>query len=378
MKVEQHRWTEARGWDLGPEAALKDAQLVLAFGSRPVLQDGRRFETLRAYYPKAHIVGCSTAGEIQGTEVSDGTVVATAIRFDSAHVRSALVDVAQCRGGLDAGRRLADALDRRGLVHVFVVSDGHSVNGSELAEGLQTALGPSVTVTGGLAGDGDRFEHTLVFADDRPREGLIAAVGFYGAHLRVGYGSLGGWDPFGPQRVVTRSRGNVLYELDGQPALALYKKYLGEYAKDLPAAGLLFPLSVQVEGHPREVVRTILAVDEASQSLTFAGDLPEGSYARLMKANFDRLVDGAHGAAESSALQLGFDHPQLAILISCVGRKLVLKQRTEQELEAVRGVLGPGAAMTGFYSYGEICPAAPNANCELHNQTMTITTMSEV
>jgi hypothetical protein len=217
----------------------------------------------------------------------------------------------------------------------------------------------------------------VVFLDSLPAVGRVAAIGFYGSRLKVGYGSLGGWDPFGPERLITRSSGNILYELDGQPALPLYKKYLGEHAAGLPATGLLFPLSVRTTHEQGEVVRTILAIDEAQQSMTFAGDMPKGAYARLMKANFDRLIDGAHGAAKTSYESIGSSSADLAILISCVGRKLVLKQRTEEEIEAVRQVLGDRTVLAGFYSYGEICPSAPNANCALHNQTMTITTFSE-
>jgi len=105
-------------------------------------------------------------------------------------------------------------------------------------------------------------------------------------------------------------------------------------------------------------------------------DLPEGALARFMKANFNRLVDGAYGAAKTST-EIGGSAPDLAILISCVGRKLVLQQMVEDEVESVREVLGERAVLTGFYSYGEICPSAPNASCDLHNQTMTITTLSE-
>jgi hypothetical protein len=203
------------------------------------------------------------------------------------------------------------------------------------------------------------------------------AVGLYGDRLRVGCGSLGGWDPFGPERLVTRSRGNVLYELDGRSALSLYKRYLGEYAAGLPASALLFPLSLRSEVNGPPVVRTVLAIDEAEQSMTFAGDLPEGQYARLMKANFERLIDGATDAARASAATLG-GPAELGLLISCVGRRMVLKQRVQEELESVREVLGESAALTGFYSYGEIAPFSPSAGCELHNQTMTVTTVSEL
>jgi len=217
----------------------------------------------------------------------------------------------------------------------------------------------------------------LVVLDGPPESGIIAAVGFYGEHLKVGFGSLGGWDPFGPERRITRSRENVLYELDGKSALDLYKKYLGEHAEGLPSTGLLFPLSLRTREGETGVVRTILSIDEAENSLTFAGDVPEGAYARLMMANFDRLVDGSIGAATVSKAAIGGSQPDLAILTSCVGRKLVLKQRVEEEVEGVRDVLGDSTPLMGFCSYGEISPFVPGATCKLHNQTMTITTLSE-
>jgi hypothetical protein len=251
------------------------------------------------------------------------------------------------------------------------------VNGSALVEGLSSHLPEEVTVTGGLSGDGGRFKETLVLWDGVAESNTIAVLGLYGERLRVGYGSLGGWDPFGPERLITGSKGNVLYELDGKSALELYKRYLGEHAKGLPATGLLFPLSLRTREGKTGVVRTILSVNEEEQSMTFAGDIPEGSYARLMKANFNRLIDGAVGAAKTSCDIIGRSSADLAILISCVGRKMVLKQRIEEEVEGVRDVLGDRTVLTGFYSYGEIAPFTPGGKCELHNQTMTITTLLE-
>lgn len=371
MQVEQRVWMPNKGWGSAPR--LPGAHLVLVFGDKEALADPLRFSELRHAYPGAHLAGGSTAGEIMGSSVMDGTIVATAVRFDATKVEEAIIDLRDGEDSRSAGVRLAQSLPKDGLTHVFVVSDGSHVNGSDLVRGLMSNLPQGVAVTGGLAGDGPHFRSTLTVADRGAGADRIVALGLYGRKLRVGYGSLGGWDAFGPQRVITRSQGNVLYELDGQPALALYKKYLGEHAAGLPATGLLFPLAV-LSPSGTELTRTILSVDEKEQSLTFAGDVPQGAMARLMKANFDRLVDGAHGAAQGAKIGAP---AQLAILISCVGRKLVLKQRVEEELEAVQEVIGRQAAMAGFYSYGEICPAAPNASCELHNQTMTITTLSE-
>jgi len=387
MKTEQRSWTRAGGWvpaSSGPVA--QSAQLVLVFGATAVLQDPQLMESIRKSYPVAHILGCSTAGEICGAQVSDDSLVATAIHFQHTQVRRAQVSLDANSGSQNAGEFLAQALPHsvgaeagateEKLAHVLVLSDGLSVNGSDLVCGLTQYLPEGVAVTGGLAGDGARFGETLVFKSNAPEKGAIAAVGLYGSRLKVGFGSLGGWDPFGPERLVTRSNGNVLFELDGRPALNLYKQYLGEHAKGLPATGLLFPLSVRVKPDQTPLVRTILAVDEQRQSLTFAGDVPEGAHARLTKANVDRLVDGAVGAARAS-YPAGSVAPGLAILISCVGRKLVLKQRVEDELEGVRGILGDQTAMTGFYSYGEIAPFSRGERSELHNQTMTITTFAE-
>jgi hypothetical protein len=235
-----------------------------------------------------------------------------------------------------------------------------------------------VGITGGLAGDGDRFQETLLLWNGQAEPRCILVLGFYSTRLRVGSGSFGGWEAFGPYRQVTRSSGNRLYELDGRLALPLYQAYLGEQAPNLPAAGLLFPLSVVTKASEKPVVRTLLAIHETDQSLTFAGDVPEGSYARMMRTTIPHLIAGAMTAAKTSAEPLGADSPELAILISCVGRKLVLQQRVDEEVLGVREVLGEQTMLTGFYSYGEIAPFTPGTLCRLHNQTMTITTFAEL
>ena len=388
MNIEQRKWTQALGWT--PASAghfASSSQLVLVFGATAVLQQPQLTATIRADYPAAHIFGCSTAGEICGNRVSDDSLVVTAIHFEHTQFRSAQLNLSQTPDSFEAGEWIArklpasirDAITgvEEKLAHVLVLSDGLKVTGSDLVDGLMKHLPEGVAVTGGLAGDGTKLGSTLVFLDNVPENGAVSALGLYGRRLKVGYGSLGGWDPFGPERLVTKSSANVLYELDGQSALDLYKKYLGEQAKGLPATGLLFPLSVRAALGETPVVRSFLAIDEKTQGLVFGAAIPEGAYARLMKANFDRLIDGATGAARTTYQALGSGAPELAILISCVGRKLVLKQRIEEEVEAVRDILGERATLAGFYSYGEISPFTPGAKCELHNQTMTITALSE-
>ena len=378
MRTVQARWMEGTGWDpTFPAEPDETAQLVLLFGSTPVLKSGQGLADVKRAYPGAQILGCSTSGEIVGTRVYDDSLVATAVEFEHTRLRGARVTLSETGSSFEAGKRLGLALPSEGLVHVFVLSDGLAVNGSELVAGLTDALPSHVTLTGGLSADGARFEETLVLWNGEPRGGDVAALGFYGDRLRIGYGSLGGWDPFGPERLITRSTGNTLHELDGKPVLPIYKQYLGELAEGLPATALLFPLSLRSADSTEPVVRTVLAVNEDEQSITFAGDMPEGSHGRFMKANFERLIDGAAGAARTSHQALRDAAPELAILISCVGRKLILKQRIEEEVEGVQEVFGDETVMTGFYSYGEISPFTPGARCELHNQTMTITPFAE-
>ena len=377
MKIEQQFWTAGEGWQRETTVGLDGpASLVLVFGASALIGDAAKLDEVRAFYPGAPLLGCSTSGEICGIRVRDDSLVATAVRFEHTALKLVRTSVGDGDDSLAAGERLAKALPQEQLVHVLLLSDGLKVNGSELARGLRENLPANVAVTGGLAGDGTAFQQTLVCADAAPCEGVIAALGLYGNRCKVGYGSLGGWDPFGPERLITRSKGNVLYELDGRSALDLYRSYLGENDAT-PADALLFPLTLRSGNEGYGLVRSVMSINEDDQSMTFAGDMPEGGYARLMKANFDRLVDGAAWAAHAGREMLGSTEPDLALLVSCVGRKLILKQRVEEEVESVRDVLGKNTVLAGFYSYGEICPHGAITKCELHNQTMTITTFSE-
>jgi hypothetical protein len=377
MKLRQHLWTPGSGWSGNDSTeAGPAAQLVLCFGAPGALGRAELVEQLRAWYPAAVLAGCSTAGEILGTRVHDDALVATAVHLERSTLDWTAVTVPDDCDGRAAAHALADALIRPGLRHVLVLCDGLAVNGTVVAQALCERLPAGVFATGGLAADGDRFVQTLVACNGAGRTRQVVGIGFYGEALRVGYGSLGGWGGFGPSRRVTRSQGSVLFELDGRSALELYKSYLGDHAAGLPGTALLFPLLLEDARGGPGLVRTVLGVDPAAGSMIFAGDIPEGSQVRLMNANADRLIDGACGAAQDGARRLDGADAQLALLISCVGRKLVLRQRVEEELDGVREALGD-AVLAGFYSYGELCPQGTPAGCELHNQTMTITTFAE-
>jgi hypothetical protein len=378
MKADSLFWSPGAGWSR-PRAELAAAQLVLYFGSRGEIASGARFDELRAMYPKAEVVGCSTGGQIFSGDVTDGSVAALALHFDRTAVAVVDQQVGEGTTSVAAGQSIGNRLARPDLKSIFVLSDGLQVNGSELVAGIGASVGPHVTLTGGLAGDGADFKETLVGVNSAPTAGRIAAVGFYGSAIAMGHGSAGGWDEFGPQRRITKSKGNVLFELDGQPALDLYERYLGEDAAGLPGTALLYPLLIADPANPKHsVVRTILAVDREASTMTFAGDVPEGWSAQLMRGYFDRLADGAAEAArQASALPGRRTSETAAIMVSCIGRRILMGQQIIDEVAAAEAKLGENVRSVGFYSYGEISPHAVSGMCELHNQTMTVTTIAE-
>jgi hypothetical protein len=379
MILEQMNWTPSTGWHSESNANVAgfSPQVVLIFGSRQALSDNECLNYIRMQYPSAQLMGCSTSGEIQGINVLDESIAVTAIYFEKTFVKFSFLEIDGPSDSFAAAEKLASSLLTDDLRHVFILSDGLNVNGTELVRGFRKALPETISLTGGLAGDGSDFTTTCVIdSDGIPRSNRISAIGLYGNDLEIGYGSFGGWDSFGINRKITRSKDNVLFEIDGTPALELYKSFLGDKASELPGSGLLFPLSLRTASDQMPVVRTILSVNEEDQSITFAGDMPNGGFVKFMKANIDRLINGSIKAAEIS-IQNDKQSPELAILISCVGRKLVLKQLVEEEVEAASDILGKNTVITGFYSYGEISPFSYGAQCELHNQTMTITTFSE-
>ena len=382
MKLETFQYMMDTGWTVNQFPDLdSEKTLVLIFAAPEYINNTAPIIELSKHYTKSKIIGCSSAGEISGTHISDKSISVAIAKFDKTPLEIISMQIEDIKESYNVGEKIAYALNKDDLQGIFVLSDGLGINGSELAKGLNTSPKKDIVITGGLAGDGDKFKKTWTIFNGEIINNNIVAVGFYGNHVQMGHGSRGGWDIFGPERRITRSENNILYELDEKPALILYKEYLGEKASGLPATGLLFPLSIRKNPSDKnQVVRTILGVDEKTQSLIFAGDIPTGYLAQLMRANFDRLVAGANEASmlaiENHPLIKNEDTPLLLIAISCIGRRLLLGERTEEETESTLEMFPKGTQQVGFYSYGELSQFV-EGKCELHNQTMTLTSISE-
>ncbi|MDH5358352.1 MAG: FIST C-terminal domain-containing protein [Gammaproteobacteria bacterium] len=378
MKLEQeHLPAKIALNKLPAKSPLPDANWVLVFGSVDRFTERNFAKTIQQRYPNAYVMGCTTSGEITDDGVHDESVHITAMLWERSALKFVAKPVKSMAQSHALGTQIANELSQGDLKGVFVLSDGLNVNGSELVEGLQEVL-PNTPITGGLAGDNAQFSKTLLLNKDKTHDKIVIAVGIYGDNAIVTSGALGGWKPYGPPRKITRAVKNIVYELDGKPALPLYKMYIGYYASELPASGLNFPFAIMSDNKNITTIRTLLAVDEKENSLTFAGNINENSTVRFLKSDHDSLVDGASAAARQVLdKNINVSDKSLAICVSCVGRKLVMKEQISDEVFAVQRLLGIKTAVTGFYSNGEICSGEDDSHSQLHNQTMTIAYLSE-
>ncbi|WP_372744809.1 FIST signal transduction protein [Lutibacter sp.] len=355
---------------------IQKANLVLCFGSKSLLQIDSIYNTVKTKFPVSQIAMCSTAGEIYQDSVQNNSLVVVAMEFKKTTIQTTKVNIKDYNSSFNAAIGLAKKIPKDNLCYVMILSDGSLVNGSELVKGLSTQIDKNILISGGLAGDDANFESTLLGLNEQPKNGEIIAIGFYGNHLTVTHGSQHGWDIFGLEKRITNASKNVLFELEGQNALELYKKYLGPEAKNLPGSALLYPLSVTIPGATKPIVRTILSINEDDKSMTFAGDVPVGSVVKFMNANLQNLTNAAYQAAEHTT-KINNKEPDFSLLVSCVGRKLVLDTHINEEVKAVSEFYKNKTLLAGFYSYGEISPFNDGGNCQLHNQTMTITSFYE-
>lgn len=377
MKVTTLNYRKNIGWSTPLPAVDSPQTLVLIFGASSFSDFEHPFQEIKDKYPHSIIAGCSTAGEIYDDLVLDHSLVVSITQFRHTQLRFFATPITKMEESLTTGKTIAKHLFHDTLSAVLVLTDGLLVNGTDFVKGVNSHLKENIIVTGGLAGDGSDFNSTWILIDGMPQTAYACGIGFYGDAIRVDHGSQGGWKAFGPDRLVTKSQHNILYELDNEPALDLYKGYLGEMAEGLPATGLRYPLALTDPATDKRLVRTILAIDEETKSLIFAGDIHEGQYAQLMYATFDNLIDGAEQAAAMLAINAKPNQEVLAIAISCVGRRMVMEEEPGAELEATLEFMPKQTKQVGFYSYGELSPFVKNGNCDLHNQTMTLTSIYE-
>lgn len=370
MIFNEYRWSANKGW-CSEIVSAPAADLVMVFSDHSYFRNPEFYNTLKSYFPGSQIVGCSSSGNILNNTISDEDIVILSIKFDASHIIVKNKTISEHEDINDSVISLVEEFPQDNLKHVFMLSDGFSISGNELTNNLNSF---SIPVTGGLAGDATRFLESWVMANGVAQQRQVVLIGFYGK-IDVSYGIATGWKDFGPERRITKSVKNTVYEIDHRPALDIYVSYLGALADDLPSSGLRFPLSLKSNGTNSAIVRTLLGINKQEKSLIFAGEIPEGSICSLMKTDIDALIEASNRLAGSMQNTSGAKS-LLCLVVSCVGRRLVMGQIAEEEVESIQKSLDPRTKLFGFYSYGEVAPFQ-NQYCALHNQTTTLTLLAE-
>lgn len=379
MKIDSLIWNEADGWKL-LKSEIEDknkATIVFIFGTSKEIQESNYFDEIRKIYPNAILVGGSSAGTIRKDELIDNGIIASVLHLEKSRVKLAIEEISETKDSFNIGEKIVHSLLEDDLKHIIVFSDGVNINGSRFVQGLNFSSN-HIPISGGiLAEESQTFDNAFVIANRPAEKSITVGIGFYG-NIESFSGSDSGWDDFGAERIITKSSGNTVYEIDNEPALNLYKKYLGSLYEDLPASALRFPLNVWKDDDKNSLIRTLIAINTEDGSLTFVGNVPENSKAKLMKTNIDGLIDGSESAINKTGF-LPNNQEAYCLTVSCIGRRLVLDQLTEEELVVIDDYLDEKVEISGFYSYGEIAPFSQDLNdCQFHNQTMTITVLQEL
>jgi len=376
MRIEQTVWTANKSWEKLVDDEGLAPQIVFLFGDNKTIREQDAIGFVRRQYPQARIFGGTSAYEINHLGVFDNSVVATAVEFNSVKLQFAKASLTMHTSREAAEALSAQIADKTDIGHLFVLCEGLDVNGGRIVDELNRFF-PGVSISGGMAADKNTVLPNYLILDDQMSDRSVIAVAF-GKSLKAGYASNGGWDSFGVDRQISRSEGKYVYEVDGQPALSLYKKYLGDEARDLPNSGHYFPVSLKESLTSEGVVRSVIQIDEKNDALIFSSDMPQGWYFRLMRANYQHLMQAVSRSAEQSIVGIDTAKKFLALIVSCVGRQIVLKQRVHDAINEASDILGNNKIVCGFYSLGEICPLSlQDKQTYYHNQTMTITTLSE-
>ena len=352
--------------------------LFMCFFQKNKNQYQKQLDQLIKLFPYSHFSGASGAGEICGDEITDDEMVINIIKFSNGNdFKQFEISLATPCDSVKTGAEIAQLLNEFNATGAVLFSDGLNVDGALIVDSINRNLKNPVQIIGGLAGDGVDFKETYVLNDQKIQSHKLTIIAFKNS-IKLATIAHGGWERFGLKYTITKSVANVVYEIDHKPALDFYKEYLGKEADKLPASGLHFPLMVFPKSDNDEaVVRTLLAVDHVQKSLTFAGSILQGSVIDIMKSTSKSLIHSTDLNSEYLNFALGdnkiFNKPDqllFSLIISCVGRRLTLGIKTEEELLGFKDMKSKNIFQSGFYSYGEIS-SNEKKTCSFHNQTLT-------
>jgi hypothetical protein len=371
-RVSTGTYLPGRGWSIQSDSCLLSeddscstslppvdsaSTLILLCTSNPTPALTPALAQIRSHYARSPILTFAGTAPMHAGHLHPGELTFAATTFARATLSSASAPLRNISDSCNAGKFLGLQLAKPGLRAVILTSTTSIINADALIEGLYAELG-STTLFGALA------PTPHISPAHTNEHATVSAVGLFGDSLRIGTGVRLGLEPFGPPRHINISNGTIITQIDGRPALEVYKRLLGPKAAQLPGAALLFPLVIKVPGGL--LTRAVTQIDESTGSIHTTAPIPQGTYVHLARAEFDSLINASSEAAWEAAQGTddltgvgssgGSRGACLGLTLACSGRHLLLGQRADEEASAAMLALPRGSAHLGCYTGAVIAP----------------------
>jgi hypothetical protein len=348
-------------------------------------------KTISAHLEKGTpIIGCTGAAIISNQGIfKHGLAVMLLSLPQGAYFNTACVKDIKAKTSLSAGRELGEKLlygfkdMRRDLSIIF--SDGLMQEGSNLIYGLQERLGKSFPLVGASASDNLRFLKTYLYFNQEVFSNAACGI-LWGGKLNFGLGIKHGWKPLGKPRHITKSSGNIVYEIDDTIAAKIYEEYLAcdltKLRKELKYISIFYPIGIYLAGEEEYLLRNILSIGDDG-SLTFQGDVPQDSLIRLMIGTKESCLAATQQAVDEAKKGLSVQvmglkkgrEKNFALVFDSISRYILLRKDADKELRIIKEGLGKDTPIIGIYTYGEQAPLRAisyQGRAYFHNQTITI------
>lgn len=330
----------------------------------------------------APVCGCSAEGTIARDEVDESlfSIVVMAIASDELRFDIGLVSGLKADSA-EVGRTIAKTIQpllKSDTLGLFIFPDGLTINFEQLQAGIEDhlKLDRLFPLLGGTAGDDFAMKQTYQYCNDQVVSDGVAWALILG-RARLAWAVNHSCLPMGVQHTVTRSEKNVIYEIDGRPALDFVKNYLTEEeianwgkAAGHVSFGIEAPGDIEEE-YDRYLIRFMPAKDDQTGSITIPTEISEGTVIWMTRRDYDKMAAGVDRLGSQIKAQLGGATPKLIFQFDCGGRgKIFLRDQQRLQLLGRLQRQLPFSPWLGFYTFGEIAPIGGH-NC-FHNYTAIV------
>ncbi|MDX1547573.1 MAG: FIST N-terminal domain-containing protein [Rhodothermales bacterium] len=332
---------------------------------------------VEARYPGLQLIGGTTHGELSSEGFAEDSVALMLFHSERVAFRAGVGE--GVRADPEGAARRAVATAKEGLTQPvrlgLTVPEGLGLDMKVVTDTLHAAIGPDASVCGGLAGDQIRFEQTYQFCNGRVYSDAVPVLLFTGP-LRVATGVASGWVPMGEAHRLTKTEGQTIIEIDGEPAREVWDRYFGSFAiRGSRNQFAIYPDGA--EGNTsREFYLCAPSHFQEDGSLVMLNPVIQDARLRFTDATREQVLEGAGTSA--AAARAGYEGtPDAALVFSCAGRHAWLGTQIGRELGLLQEHIGTAVPAVGFYTYGEICPLPGAPTPYTHGTTFVTVLIGE-